>query len=214
MGRRRRRCHRRPHRPHKARRILRGRQAGFRRSRSPPGDAVAATDAALVKDVAVAVAISFRDVSTSTLVDLSRSVAHATGVELSDTGSTSSQMPSASASASQGPPHSPRASSWFPSQSQSQRGCRRRHRCHSSERFRHSRSRLQGCLRIRTRRLPGPLHTPQASSSPHRVDVVADAVASASASQARRIRRGRRAGFRRSRSPSWDAVTATDAALV
>ena len=59
--------------------------AGFRHSRSLQRDAVTATDAALVKDVAVTVAISFRDVSASALVDLARSVAHATGVELSDT---------------------------------------------------------------------------------------------------------------------------------
>ena len=36
--------------------------------------------------------------------------------------STSSQMPSASSSATQSPPHTPKASSWFPSQSQSPSG--------------------------------------------------------------------------------------------
>ena len=49
------------------------------------GDAVTATDAALVKDVSVTVAVSFRDVCASALVDLAWSVAHATGVELSNT---------------------------------------------------------------------------------------------------------------------------------
>ena len=66
----------------------------------PSWDAIASTDAALVEDVAVTVAVSFRDVGAATLVDLAGPL-HTPQASSSPThGSTSSQMPSAS-SASQ-----------------------------------------------------------------------------------------------------------------
>ena len=45
-------------------------------------DAVTAADAALVEDVAVTVAVSFRDVGTSTLVDLAWSATNTTSVQV------------------------------------------------------------------------------------------------------------------------------------
>ena len=116
MGRRRRRCRQRRHRPHKAHRTRRGRQAGCHRSRSRLRDVRdAATDAALVKDVAVAVALI---ANVHIVVDLlptpqaSSSPTH---------GSTRISINVASATTS----HSPRASSWLPSQSQLPSGCGR-----------------------------------------------------------------------------------------
>ena len=54
-----------------------------------------------------------RDVRTSTVVDGTRAVADAASIELSTQSSTSSQMPSASASTSQSPPHTPRRRAGF-----------------------------------------------------------------------------------------------------
>ena len=48
-------------------------------------DAVAATEAAFVEDVSVTVAIAYRDVGASALVNLAWSVAHTTGIEFSHT---------------------------------------------------------------------------------------------------------------------------------
>ena len=117
------------------------------RCRSPAGLPSPPSDAALVADVSVTVAVSFRDVSTSALVDLARTVAHAARVIARQRmASTSSQMPSASASAvAKAPPHTPRASSWLPSQSQSPAGMSEHPHCtspdHCTHRTRHS------CLR-------------------------------------------------------------------
>ena len=62
-------------------------------------------------------------------------------------------MPSMSASASQGPPHSPRASSWFPSQSQSSSGMPYQHRCRTRQAHcRCNRSRHQEFQCIHNRR--------------------------------------------------------------
>ena len=70
--------------------------------------------------------------------------------------STSSQTPSPSASSSQVPPHTPRASSWLPSQSQSPAGMSSHPHSSTS---------------------PGPLQMPHASNSLHAVvHVVADAI--------------------------------------
>ena len=84
------------------------------------GHAVTAADTEGVKLVAVTVAIAFWDVSASALVDGARSVADAALVEFTNKGSTLS-LPSASSSAAQSPPQTPRASSWLP-QSQSPSG--------------------------------------------------------------------------------------------
>ena len=58
-----------------------------------------------VKLVAVAVTIAFWDVRTSAVVDRTRTVADAAVIKLANTLVDVSQMPSMSASASQGPPH-------------------------------------------------------------------------------------------------------------
>ena len=85
---------------------------------------------------------------------------------------------------------------------------------HSSRMFRHSRSLLQGCLHIPPRRSrPGPLHTPQASSSNTWVDVVADAISVRIGLTRPSTFRGHQAGCRTVAVPR-DAVSAADAALV
>ena len=117
-------------------------------------------------------------------------------------GSTSSQMPSASASASHGPPHSPRASSWFPSQSQSPSAMPSPPQTpHSSRTFPSQSQFLQGCLHIRIRRWHqgrctrhtrrGRLRMDQRRHRCHRHR--------RRPHTARHILRGRRVGFRHSR---------------
>ena len=81
-----------------------------------------AADAEGVKLVAFAVAIAFGDVRTSALVDGARPLQMPHSSSSPTHGSTLSQMPSASSSAAQSPPQTPRASSWLPSQSQSPSG--------------------------------------------------------------------------------------------
>ena len=153
MGRRRRRCRRRLHRPHKALRILRGRQAGCRHSRSPQQGCRhrhrCRTRQGRFRRSRIRTRRSFTRRRCPTHGSTSSSPhrlrilrgrqwlpsqsvpLHTRPVKrqrirsphtwVSDT-CRRRQMPSASASASQGPPHSPRASSWFPSQSQSPAG--------------------------------------------------------------------------------------------
>ena len=108
-----------------------------------------------VELVAVAVAISFWDVRTSALVDRPGPLQMPHSSYAPTQSSTSSQMPSASASAAQSPPHTPKASSWLPSQSQSPSGM---------SNIRTRRWRQDRC-RCRTRR-----------STHAVVDVVADAI--------------------------------------
>ena len=77
-------------------------------------------------------------------------------------------MPSLSASASQGPPHSPSASSWLPSQSQSPAGMPSPPQMPHSSRTLPSQSQSPSGMSEQPHLVdsPGPLHTPQASSSP------------------------------------------------
>ena len=107
------------------------------------GRAVTAADTEGVKLVAVAVAVAFWDVRTSALVDGARPLQMLHSSSSPTHGSTLSQMPSASSSAAQSPPQTPRASSWLPSQSQRLLGCQ------------HIRTRRwrQGRCRCRTRRV-------------------------------------------------------------
>ena len=83
---------------------------------------VTAAHAQGVELVSVAVAVSFWDVRTSALVDGARTVADAALVVHTHAVVYIVRMPSASASATQSPPYIPKASSWFPSQSQSPSG--------------------------------------------------------------------------------------------
>ena len=96
--------------------------------------------------------------------------------------STSSQMPSASASAVQSPPQTPRTSSWLPSQSQSPSGCP----C-----IRTRRSLLGRCKRHK-RRVRPRIHLRRRRCHPHRRRQHSH----------RHIRPRRRAGYRRTQSPS------------
>ena len=74
--------------------------------------------------------------------------------------STSSQMPSASASAAQSPPHTPKASSWLPSQSQSpSRIPSPPHTPHSSNTLPLQSQSPSG--------MPAPPHTPHSSNCKH-----------------------------------------------
>ena len=139
--------------------------------------AVATTDAQGIELVAVAVAVAFRDVSASTFVNLSRTVADATSVVRAHQSSTSSQMPSASASAAHPRHRRPRRRVGFRRSRNHRRGCRRIRirrshrghcRCHASSS--HARQHRHRCHRHR--RLP--------CSRPH-------------------TRQGRRVGSRRSR---------------
>ena len=94
-------------------------------------------------------------------------------------GSTSSQMPSACRrQPPQGPPHSPRASSWLPSQSQSPLGCQNS-RSHRSHRDR---------CRCRKRQAHQHMGQHRRRCRPHRRRPHKD----------HRTRQGRRAGCRRS----------------
>ena len=73
--------------------------------------------------VSVTVAVASGDFSASTIVDGARARYRRCRHRASPTqSSTSSQMPSLSASAAQDPPQTPRASSWFPLQSHSPAG--------------------------------------------------------------------------------------------
>ena len=74
-----------------------------------------------VQPVAVAVAVPVGDASTPAVVDVARPIADPQASNSPTQLSTSSQTPSSSTSAEQVPPHTPRASSWLPMQSQSLR---------------------------------------------------------------------------------------------
>ena len=117
------RCHRHPHRPCMIRRTLRAHQARCRCSRSRPRE--------------------FRNTSIRKSRQVHVQVPHASKSPTQS--STTSQMPSASASAVHDPPHTPSTSGWLPSQSQSPTGM-------SS----HPHSQMA----------PGPLQIPHASKSP------------------------------------------------
>ena len=83
--------------------------------------AVTATHAKRVELVSVAVAVSFWDVRTSALVDGARTVADATRRSAHTVVDIVADAIGIG-SAAQSPPHTPKASSWFPSQSQSPAG--------------------------------------------------------------------------------------------
>ena len=227
MDQRRHRCHRHRRQPHTARHILRGRRA---RSQWPSAirhshkRQSATTDSALrcrhrhisstpstssrtfpSSVSAVATPSGCRSTSACLHIRIRRwhqAVAHATLVEGTTHGSTSSQMPSASASASHGPPHSPRASSWLPSQSQSPSAMPSPPQTpHSSRTFPSQSQSPSGCLHIRIRRWHqgrctrhtrrGRLRMDQRRHRCHRHR--------RQPHTARHILRGRRVGFRHSR---------------